>query len=127
MTLSEVIDLGGKVKFPRGKVVFAGDRHGATQYLHAHGQAGPGCLWIAITGGDNSTLIGGYGSTLTGGYRSTLTGGDCSTLIGENRSTLIIKRWDGERHRIDVAYVGENGIEAGVPYTFSDGQWVKQQ
>src|SRR5581483_845381 len=41
-----IVDLGGKVKFPRGEVVFCGDRAAATAYLTEHGAAGR-----AIVGG----------------------------------------------------------------------------
>ena len=94
-----------------------------------------------LTGGDGSTLTGGYRSTLTGGYRSTLTGGDESTLTGGDgstltggyrstltggyRSTLTWRVWDSTHRRIHVAYVGEDGIEPGVAYTFRDGKIVK--
>ena len=106
---ADIVRLEGKVKYPRGRVVFAGDRHGATQHLHAHGQADPGCMWIALTGGrgstftggddstlaggDYSTITGGYRSTLLGGYRSTLTGGHDSTLTGGRCSTITGGHW----------------------------------
>jgi len=84
-----VVDLDGKVKFPRGEVIYAGDRHVATAMICAHpGAAGKLVIGSTLTGGDGSTLTGGYGSTLTGGYRSTLTGGYRSTLTGGDRSTL---------------------------------------
>jgi hypothetical protein len=93
-----------------------------------------------LTGGDKSTLIGGYYSTLNcgdystliGGYGSTLTGGDCSKLTGGanskltggygskltggNSSTLIFQYYQKSTIRIKVAYVGEDGIEADLPY-----------
>ena len=34
---SEIVDLGGKVKFPRGEVVYSGTRDGATGYIVANG------------------------------------------------------------------------------------------
>ncbi|KAA0089316.1 hypothetical protein CIW54_07565 [Paraburkholderia sp. T12-10] len=83
-----------------------------------------------LTGGDGSTLTGGNDSTLTGGYDSTLTGGDGSTLTGGYDSTLTggygselrIRYWDNkaERYRTAIAYVGEDGIEANVPYRLDD-------
>jgi hypothetical protein len=103
-----------------------------------------------LNGGDGSTLNGGYDSKLTGGYgstlnggawsilnggdrstlkggdRSTLNGGDNSTLNGGYGSTLTFKVWDGKRHRLHTAYVGENGINPGVPYQFVDGKFVEK-
>ena len=108
------VDLGGKVKFPEAEAVFAGSRSEATDRIIALGARGAviGCTRI---GGDGSTLTGGYGSTLTGGGGSTLTGGDGSTLTA--------KWFDGNRHRIVVAYVGEDGIEPGVAYRVVNGKF----
>ena len=78
-----------------------------------------------LTGGDGSTLTSGDGSTLTGGDGSTLTSGYRSTLTGGDRSTLTWRIWDGQRYRLHTRYVGECGIEAGVAYTWRNGQAVK--
>ena len=195
--VADVVDLRGKVKFPRGWVEHCGDREGATRYLVEHGGAGRAVIGVSLTGGyrstltggdrstltggDHSTLTGGDDSTLTGGYRSTLTGGDHSTLTGGDRSTLTGGDcstltggdhstltggdhstltggyrstltggddsaltggdgstltggdcstltgwwWDGRRRRLAVAYVGEDGIEAGVPYRVERGRFVR--
>ena len=93
---ADIVDLGGKVKFPRGWVEHCGDRQSATRYLVKHGGAGRAVIGVTLTGGNRSTLTGGNrstltggdDSTLTGGYDSTLNGGDGSTLTGGNRSTL---------------------------------------
>jgi hypothetical protein len=76
-----------------------------------------------LTGGYRSTLTGGNRSTLTGGDDSSLTGGDDSTLTGGDRGSISWKWWDSNanRYRITIAYVGEDGIDAGVAYRFSDG------
>ena len=101
---TEIVDLDGKVKFPRGEVVFCGERHYAVADIINRGAKPEACHYSTLTGGygstltggngstltggDYSTLTGGYGSTLTGGYGSTLTGGHSSTLTGGDRSTL---------------------------------------
>jgi hypothetical protein len=85
--IEEYVDLGGKVKFPRAKVMFAGSREDATQKIHKL-YPGAAVIGISLTGGDGSTLTGGHCSTLTGGDGSTLTGGHRSTLTGGHRSTL---------------------------------------
>lgn len=59
--------------------------------------------------------IGGDYSTLTGGHGSTLTGGEYSALVW--------RLWRNGRIRFVAAYVGEDGIEANVPYTLDcDGK-----
>ena len=101
-----IIDLGGKVKFPKGKVVYCGDRHGATEYIVANGAFGRAVVGCLLTGGDESTL--------TGGDRSILTGGD--------ESILMFRYWDSEcaRYRIAVGYIGENGLKPDVKYRLND-------
>ena len=113
---AEVVDLGRKVKFPRGVVVAAGSRAEIVAELcrRAPGRA---VLWATLTGGDDSTL--------TGGDRSTLTGGDGSTLTGGYGSILLGRWWDGACRRIATAYVGEDGIEPGVAYRCEAGRWVR--
>ena len=102
------------------------------------GQANPPKCWLppsgcvsrsinaARSGGYGATLTGGYGATLTGGDGATLTGGDGATLTGGDRATLTggdyaelrIRYLDAkcDRWRTAIAYVGENGIKAGVAY-----------
>ena len=93
-----------KVKFPKGTVVYCGDRKGATDYIIAHGAEaskvvgafitvgngamGQGYHYSTVSGGDWSTVNGGEGSTVSGGNRSTVNGGDYSTVNGGYRSTV---------------------------------------
>ena len=95
---SDIIDLVGKVKFPCGEVLCCGTRQEATEYLANHGGAR-----YAIHGG---TATAGYGGTATAG----------------TRGTLMIKWWDGNRYRVAIAYVGEDGIEANTAYRLDDQQ-----
>jgi hypothetical protein len=99
-------ELIGKCKFPKGVVVFCGDRKEATDFIAANGAAGK-----SIVGG---TATAGYRGTATAGYRGTATAG-YSGLI-------CIKYWDAEkeRYRIAVGYVGEDGIKPGVKYRLDD-------
>jgi hypothetical protein len=83
-----IVDLGGKVKFPRGEVVFCGERGKAGEYVWSNGGGGKKIAGATLTGGYGATLIGGYGATLTGGYGATLTGGDRATLTGGYEATL---------------------------------------
>jgi hypothetical protein len=120
-----IIDLGGKVKFPRCVVRFVGTRDaaaaeiarlgavgaiiGAVVSVGANGGGAVGALG-SLSGGNHSTLSGGDGSILSGGYGSTLSGGDGSILSGF--------WWDAtaSRWRLAVAYVGEDGIEPKTEY-----------
>jgi hypothetical protein len=107
---ADAIDLNGKHKFSSCRVVAFGPRHEVTAKLH---ELRPGPIHgLCLTGGDRAKL--------TGGDRATLTGGDWATLTGGDRATLIFLRWIDGRHRVLTAYVGEDGIQPGVPYKASD-------
>ena len=93
-----------------------------------------GGIYSTLTGGNNSTLTGGNNSTLNGGNYSTITGGDgslltggyYSTLTGGDGSTLSIQYWNGNKNRIAIAYVGENGILPNVKYKVNDdGEFIE--
>ena len=126
---TEIVDLDGKVKFPRGEVVFCGERHYAVADIINRGAKPEACNYSTLTGGNYSTLTGGEGSTLTGGNYSTLTGGEVSTLTGGYGSTLIFKWWDDtkNKYRATVAEVGENGIEKDKPYFVRNGVVVERK
>jgi len=163
--IDEWIDLGGKVKFPRGVVVHTGDQKSSTDYIRANGASGSviGAFVTAgyrgtatagyrgtATAGDHGTATAGYCGTATAGNGSTATAGDHGTATAGDRSTatagdhgtatagdhgtatagdggiIQIKHWDGSRHRIKTAYVGEDGIEANVAYRLNGkGEFVK--
>lgn len=57
-----------------------------------------------------------------------VTAGDEGTATAGHGGMLAIRRWDGRRYRLVVGYVGENGIEAGVPYRLdADGRFVRAE
>ena len=135
-----IVDLGGKVKFPRGVVVCCGDRDEATQYMMARapGRAVIGAIVTAgdggtatagdggtATAGDRGTATAGYGGTATAGYRGTATAGYRGTATAGYGGTLSLRWHDGSRYRIATFYVGENGIEPGVAYRCEGGRAVK--
>lgn len=95
-----VVDLGGKIKVPWGYVEHCGNRESATKYLASFGF--------------HEGVIGG---TATAGYRGTATAGE--------RGILSLRWFDGQRYRIAIFYVGEDGIEVNVPYKCIDGKAVR--
>ena len=113
----DIVDLSGKVKFPKCKVVFCGDRKGATDYIIKCGADPAKVVGAFLTGGDGATLTGGDGATLTGGNWATLTGGDWATLSW--------RVWDSTHRRITTVYVGEKGIKANTPYRLENGEVVE--
>ncbi len=128
----EIIQLDGKVKFPKGEVVLAGDRLTATQFIASFLPRSASSIGCTVTGGDSATVTGGDRATVTGGHRATVTGGDSATVTGGDSATVTggdsaiisIKYWDDKanRYRLAVGYPGEDGIEAGKQYHVVNGQ-----
>ncbi|WP_297360429.1 hypothetical protein [Thauera sp.] len=106
------------------------------------------CSKLAASGYGSKLAASGYDSQLAAsGYGSKLAAsGDCSKLAasGENcvcvaaslgstaqagaGGAIALTYSDGERYRIAVAYVGEDGIEPNVDYRVTDaGEFVKAQ
>ena len=116
---SEIVNLDGKVKFPRGEVVYSGTRDGATGYIVANGGTAKGCHWATLTGGYRSVLTGGDRSVLTGGHRSVLTGGDESVISAYWWDT------DARKMRRVVGLIGQDGLRPGIPYRLEKGEWIE--
>ncbi|WP_161971455.1 hypothetical protein [Pseudomonas aeruginosa] len=95
--LSDLIALGGKVKFPRCTIRHIGDRASATQFLIANEPRAAGVAVIGATlqagdkelcqvgaygtatAGDEGTATAGRWGTATAGYKGTATAGDEGT------------------------------------------------
>jgi len=118
----DVVDLGGKVKFPRAWVVFAGQRDDAVALLVYLG--GKPDFRGTATAGDAGTATAGYAGTATAGDDGTATAGDdgtatagyAGTATAGARGVISIWGWDGKRRRMVTGYVGEDGIKANVAY-----------
>ena len=82
-----------KVKFPKGTVVYCGDRKGATDYIIAHGAEASKVVGAFITVGDGAVGGGGYRATVSGGNRATVSGGNGSTVSGGDWSTVSGGDW----------------------------------
>jgi hypothetical protein len=76
--------------------------------------------WATVTGGDEATVTGGDRATVTGGAGATVTGGNWATVTGGDWATIVLNYWDGERYRLKVGYIGENGLKPGVKYKLDD-------
>jgi hypothetical protein len=90
----------------------AGDRGTATA-----GDSG------TATAGDLGTATAGYSGTATAGYRGTATAGDSGTATAGYRGAIVIEWYDSDagRYRRTLGCVGEDGIEANVPYRCNTG------
>jgi hypothetical protein len=82
---SDVVDLGGKIKFPKGNVLFAGDVKTATDMIYS---VRPGAIIKGTaTAGVRGTATAGYAGTATAGVRGTATAGVRGTATAGVRGT----------------------------------------
>lgn len=94
-----VVNLDGKVKFPRGNVVHCGTRKSATQYLYMSGCRGPivGLVWEPrhlfisgpIHGGNRSEITSRRDHTVITGDNSIAVSGDRGTALSGNDSVSV--------------------------------------
>ncbi|MDE2096215.1 MAG: hypothetical protein KGL39_03150, partial [Patescibacteria group bacterium] len=100
--VSEYIDLGGKVKFPGGNVVFCGDRLAATAYLAPLAPASTKVIGRTATAGDYGTATAGNRGTATAGDYGTATAGDYGTATAGDDGTAAA----GDRGTATAGYRG---------------------
>ena len=104
-----IVMLGGKCKYQRGTVRFAGPMHAAAAYMLEHEPRAKSCAVIG------AVLSVGDGETCAVGALGTATAGDGGTIVIEWYDS------DAGRYRRTVGCVGEDGIEANVPYRCNTG------
>ena len=149
---ASIIELGGKVKFPRGVVRFSGDNKSATDYLWeneprsrdvavigacradmrdkamvqvgALGTAAAGYSGTA-TAGDSGTATAGDSGTATAGDRGTATAGDRGTATAGDSGVISIEYYDGQRYHHLIGDIGENGLKPNTPYRVENAKFVE--
>ena len=81
---TDVREIGGKVKFPRGEVVYSGARHGAIAYLDANGAADKPVAFATRTAGNCGTATAGYyGHATVGDYGIATAGNGGTATAGD--------------------------------------------
>ena len=116
-----VVDLHGKVKFPRCEVIHCGDRASATAFIAANGAAGCAIVGGTSTSGDRGTSTSGDRGTSTSGVGGTSTSG-CGGVIA-------ITYWNGKRYKVRIGSVkdedGEGELLPNTPYQLNErGEFV---
>jgi len=120
----KVIDLGGKVKFPSGEVVFCGSRLDATNYLvkRAPGKA---VIGAAVVVGDCGKATAGERGKATAGERGKATAGYCGTATAGHGGTATAgaggtatagKNGTATAGRGGTATAGDNGKATAGSY-----------
>jgi hypothetical protein len=133
---ADVVDLQGKVKFPRGRVLFSGKCEEAVSLISAAAPRGSAIIFGTATAGVRGTATAGYGGTATAGdsgtatagYGGTATAGYGGTATAGDSGTLLLRHWDVklDRYRWIIGDVGLDGIEADVPYKLDEnGKLIK--
>jgi hypothetical protein len=108
----------------------AGHLSQATAGYGGHATAGYGGH---ATAGDHGTATAGDRGHATAGDHGTATAGDRGTATAGNRGqatagyggTIAIHWWDGNRFRLAVGYVDEDGIRPNVAYKVNNGRLVE--
>jgi hypothetical protein len=95
----KIIDLIGKVKFPKCSVIFSGDRKGATDLIYKKTKAQRIVGYTATAGdegtataGDEGTATAGDKGTATAGWKGTATAGWKGTATAGNEGTATAGR-----------------------------------
>ena len=150
---ADVIDLGGKVKFPRGVVVFTslnwwealiyvkerrpagmaekiatGDYGHAAATGYSGHAAATGYSGHAAATGDygHAAATGDSGHAAATGYYGHAAALSYNGKAKAGTNGAVVLAWcDGKRGRFLVGYVGEDGIEADTWYRVVDGKMEK--
>ena len=98
---NDIVNLFGKVKFPKCIVVFCGNRKDATDYIIQNGAKGKKVIGANVSSGKNETSISGYRGHSTSaekgisisGDKGTSISGDWGSSTSESRGTSISGRY----------------------------------
>jgi hypothetical protein len=78
------------------------------------------------TAGDYGTATAGHKGIATAGDFGIATAGHKGIATAGDRGIIQIRYYDGNKYRVKVGYIGENGLEAGVPYILKEGEFVRK-
>jgi hypothetical protein len=120
---SEIIDLKGKGKFPRCNVLYTGKKDIAVKKIQSaypeaivvYGQATAGDNGQATAGNYGQATAGYYGQATAGNYGKA-TAGDNGKATAGDYGILEISVLDGNRKRIVIGYIGEDGLKPNINY-----------
>lgn len=122
----DIIDLDGKVKFPRGNVLYAGDRKTATDMILArHSKAK--VMGASVVVGDKQKIALGYNAVVVAGCNSQVTVGSQSKITVDENSSVkigdecIVNASSG----CDVAAGHSSNVIVGQLSNVETGPWSK--
>lgn len=92
--------------------------HG-TAIAGAYGIATAGEHGRAIAGRYGTATVGCYGTATTGKY-GTATAGRYGKATADCGSVITLNYWDGNRYRLAVGYIGEDGLLPNIAYKLDE-------
>ena len=117
VSADSVVDLSDKVKFPRCKVVYCGNRLGATGLMHRIAPNGSAVIGGTATTGYRGTATAGYRGTATTGDRGTATTGEYGTATaGEYGTATAGDRGTATAGEYGTAITGDYGTATAGEY-----------
>ena len=126
VTEASIIDLGDKVKFPEGTVVYCGDRNGAANLIAADPRAaGKPIIAATVTAGFRGTATAGFHGTATAGDYGSAIAGNYGTATAGYGGTAMAGDYGTATAGIDgTATAGESGTAtAGIRGTATAGDY----
>ena len=128
---SEMVDVGGKVKFPRGYVMYRGNRADAVLKIQKTSPDPKLCAGSTATAGDAGTATAGDAGTATAGNRGTATAGDAGTATAGNRGTATAGNRGtataGNRGTATAGYAGTATAGYAGTVTAGDGGIIQRK
>ena len=108
---SDIVDLGGKVKFPKGNVVFCGDREGAIHYIVENGGAEKAIMHRRhIVGSHEKAYSGWKGHSEAGHWGRAITGKSGRAIAGTKGLAVAEDYGQAQAGPEGIAQVGRNGL-----------------
>jgi hypothetical protein len=88
--LEKCVEIGQKVKFPCGNIVYTGDQISATKYILEHGGFGKTIVGANVVVGNNQNAVAGYRGTATAGNYGIATAGYYGKATAGNYGTATV-------------------------------------
>ena len=121
----DIVDLVGKVKFPRGNVVFSGDQQGATNFLLANGGFGRAVIGAKMSNlnPNGHVLVGDYGTANVGDWGTANAGEGGTANAGIEGKATAGRHGTAIAGKKGTANAGEGGTaNAGEGGTATAGE-----
>lgn len=109
---SDIVDLCGKVKFPRGHVVYAGSQQAATDMIAAHPEADAAqVVGLIVERGDGADVkVGDAGQAVVGADGMAIAGAAGTAIAGASSVAIAGDGGTARSGRDGTSMVGDDGL-----------------